>query len=79
MRDGRFSHEEFTHMIQNDDRLDYVRNAVNGVDVLVLDEVSMINKKDFEQLETGNCMPWTTITNIWQPASYQVIAAGDFL
>lgn len=60
LRDGRFFNEELAGLVLQNDRWNKGRANVNGADVILLDEISMLILKDFEQLEmvvrivTGN-------------------------
>lgn len=62
-------------LVKNDDRYDSVRKNVQECDVVLIDEVSMLSRKDFEQLEMV-CRIGRD--NNWFFGGLQVVASGDF-
>ena len=73
--DGRYDDVTLTRLVREDDAMGHVRQNVMGTDVLLIDEVSMLSKKDFNQLE----LVCRTILNAYRNfGGLQVIASGDF-
>ena len=72
---GRYGNCELEHLVENDDKYHQVRKNVNGTDVIIIDEVSMLSEKDFEQLELV-CR--TAKKNDKYFGGMQVITSGDF-
>ena len=75
IEDGRHVTEELIHLVQTDERFVKVKNNIEITDLLVIDEISMISAKTFNQLEI-------LCRNIRNNDIYfggmQVILAGDF-
>ncbi|XP_061167824.1 uncharacterized protein LOC133176769 [Saccostrea echinata] len=75
IEDGRHVTEELIHLVLTDERFVKVKNNIEITDLLVIDEISMISAKTFNQLEM-------LCRNIRNNDRYfggmQVILAGDF-
>ena len=72
---GRYRNCELEHLVENDDKYHQVRKNVNGMDVIIIDEVSMLSQKDFEQLEL---VGRTAKKNDKYFGGMQVITSVDF-
>ena len=49
--DGRFSKDELLYRIQHDPELGRVKENILQVDMLIIDEISMISQQIFEMVE----------------------------
>ena len=73
--DGRYDNVTLKDLVLKDDKYAKVRENVGKCDVIIIDEVSMLSKKDFEQLEMvcrvvkGNGLIFGGI---------QLVVCGDF-
>lgn len=74
MGDGRFSATEICNHIGNREEYKDTLNRIRNTDVLIVDEVSMLSKKMFEQLEEICCLK--NRSKIF--GGIQVILCGDF-
>ncbi|KAL5016878.1 hypothetical protein ScPMuIL_006467 [Solemya velum] len=73
--DGRYHSSELKDLVLRDDRYDHVRKNACDADVIIIDEVSMLSKKIFEQLELV-CR--TAMGNHQLFGGTQIISCGDF-
>ena len=75
MKDGRYRNDELVQLVESDDRFDEVRNRVIRCEVVMIDEVSMLSKKIYEQLE----LVCRTARNVnFTFGGIQLVATGDF-
>ena len=74
--DGRYLNEEIVHLIRTDERFHEVRNNVQSIHTLIVDEISMISAKVLGQVEFI-CQKVRNSSYIF--GNIQVILAGDFL
>jgi DNA replication protein DnaC len=51
LSDWRFSNQHLLRLIINDDRYEKSRKRIENTDVLIIDDISMLSLKMFEQLE----------------------------
>ena len=75
LNDGRFTNERLIHLISNDERYAATKRRILDVDILIIDEISMMSRVMFEKLEMV-----LRIRNENQVfGGIQVIGVGDFL
>ena len=75
INDGRFSSTRLVHLVSNDARLEGARKRILEVDILIIDEISMMSKSMLEKLESI-----LRIRNEQQIfGGIQVVGVGDFL
>ncbi|XP_069119311.1 uncharacterized protein [Argopecten irradians] len=73
--DGRFSDDEMVELMFNDERYEKRKRELLETNVLIIDEVSMISKKTFEQVEHVS----RAVKNNDRPfGGMQVVLCGDF-
>lgn len=74
-RDGRHANEEIIHLVLTDERFLTAKQNIQITELLIIDEISMISAKTFNQLEI-------LCRNVRNNNEYfggmQVILAGDF-
>lgn len=51
LQDGRYSTSELIHLLENNEKFSQCRENICSVDLLIIDEISMLSKVLFEQLE----------------------------
>ena len=73
--DGRYDNLTLADLLLKDDKYDNTRERVRNCDVILLDEVSMLSRKDFEQLGMV-CRLARENNNIF--GGIQVMASWDF-
>lgn len=75
IHDGRFISSRLAHLILNDPLLESARKRIFQVDVLIIDEISMLSKSMFEKLEAALRIRNSDIIF----GGIQVVGVGDFL
>ncbi|XP_053390292.1 ATP-dependent DNA helicase pif1-like [Mercenaria mercenaria] len=75
LQDGRYDNLTLKRLVLEDDRMANVRRNVEKTEAIFIDEVSMLSRKDFEQLELV-CR--TVSNNDIYFGGLQVVACGDF-
>ncbi|MEW8544677.1 MAG: hypothetical protein AB2693_14215, partial [Candidatus Thiodiazotropha sp.] len=73
--DGRYDDNTLKNLVLKDDKYYKVRDNVQKCETLVIDEISMLSKKDFEQLEMV-CRVVKNNGKIF--GGLQVVVSGDF-
>ena len=73
--DGRYDNLTLPDLLLKDDKYDNTRESVRNCDVILLDEVSMLSRKDFEQLGMV-CRLARGNNNVF--GGIQVMASCDF-
>ncbi|CAG2223975.1 PIF1 [Mytilus edulis] len=74
LKDGRYSNEELVSLLQSNESLSTKNKNIKTIDCLIIDEISMLSTKLFEQIE---CV----LSEIRQTPSFggvQLILSGDF-
>lgn len=51
LQDGRYDNEQLAQKVLTDDALSKIKENLNKMDVLVVDEVSMLSQKSFDQVD----------------------------
>lgn len=75
MRDGRYENHTLVNMIINDDDKESTREKLQAMDVLIIDEVSMLSQRTFEQVS----FVLEKVRKSSRPfGGVQVILSGDF-
>ena len=75
LNDGRFTNQKLIHLISNDERYAATKRRILNVDILIIDEISMMSRVMFEKLE----MVLRTRNENQVFGGIQVIGEGDFL
>ncbi|XP_033755719.1 ATP-dependent DNA helicase PIF1-like [Pecten maximus] len=75
IEDGRHLNEEITHLVKTDERFEKIKGNIEKVDVLIIDEVSMISAKVLHQVQVL-CKEVRNSSFIF--GNIQVILVGDF-
>ncbi|XP_060065940.1 LOW QUALITY PROTEIN: uncharacterized protein LOC132546245 [Ylistrum balloti] len=75
IEDGRHSNEEIIHPVDTDERFERAKNNIQTVDVLIIDEVSMISARILDQVQLL-CKHVRQSTKIF--GNIQVVLVGDF-
>ncbi|XP_060601956.1 uncharacterized protein LOC132755165 [Ruditapes philippinarum] len=73
--DGRYDVLTIQNLVLNDDKFSQVRDNVRSTEVIIIDEISMLSKNSFEQLETV-CRVLLDKDNYF--GGLQVLVCGDF-
>ncbi|KAJ8034279.1 ATP-dependent DNA helicase PIF1 [Holothuria leucospilota] len=74
LRDGRFTSVDLIHKIDNDANFYQIKGNITQTDVLIIDEISMLSRVTFLQLEE---VIRTVRGGLEQFGGMQIIAAGD--
>ena len=73
--DGRYDNTTLKELVLTDDKYDKVRTNIRNCEIIIIDEMSMLSKKDFEQLELV-CR--TVKSNDIVFGGIQMVVCGDF-
>lgn len=69
--DGRYSNEKLLHKLENSDHYEVYKHNIKSTQCLIIDEISMLSSKLFEQVEY-------ICRHILDKSRIQVIVVGDF-
>ncbi|XP_074649009.1 uncharacterized protein LOC141904325 [Tubulanus polymorphus] len=75
IQDGRYSKSELSHRFLHDSSFSNVKSAISETEVLIIDEISMISRHVFEQVEYVCRLVRNNDSNF---GGLQVILSGDF-
>lgn len=75
MYDGGYDNKTLKELVLNDDKYAKMREGIKKCEIIIIDEVSMLSKKDFEQVEIV-CRKVKRNSRVF--GGIQVIVCGDF-
>ena len=75
IQDGRYSVSELCELVKSNEKFSAAKNRILETDVLIIDEISMLSKQLFEQLEAV-CREIRGNDTVF--GNMQVIVSGDF-